>query len=361
MFLDLVREVTNGEKLASGENRYNCPFCFEEKHKLYIQEEYPYLWHCKHCDRSGNPITFVKELYSVDFLQAKDILEDYEYYIDDTEKTELKEALSSNTELTEAEQLYLLLDQFSKGQHEEYSNSQTALEPVPLPEGTKRLITKEKLPESFPYINYLLNRGISLYEMEYYGIMYLPNGVIKMPQTGKEVPIANSLVFPTYNDEGQVVYWNTRSIEKDPYIKAINAPEFENSFSKKNTIFNLDKAKKTGNIVISEGVLNAISTGNSGVATFGKQITDEQVQLLEQAFLENKNLNFYIFLDYDAKNQALELAKRIYVFSPNIYLVVNPYGNMDANDMGKEKALELISSAKRYYPGSGSELQLILS
>lgn len=41
----------------------NCPFCEKEKHFFYNQENG--LWDCKVCMKSGNPITFLRELYGL--------------------------------------------------------------------------------------------------------------------------------------------------------------------------------------------------------------------------------------------------------------------------------------------------------
>ena len=105
MFLDLLRETTTGELESGTEVRFNCPFCGDERQKFYVQDEDPYLWHCKYCDRHGNPITFVKEFYGVSFIDAKEILEGYDYYVGDTTKTKMNSY--SSAELTEAEQLFL--------------------------------------------------------------------------------------------------------------------------------------------------------------------------------------------------------------------------------------------------------------
>ena len=40
----------------------DCPFCEKQKHFFYNQENG--LWDCKVCHKSGNPITFLRELYN---------------------------------------------------------------------------------------------------------------------------------------------------------------------------------------------------------------------------------------------------------------------------------------------------------
>ena len=58
---------------------------------------------------------------------------------------------------------------------------------------------------------------------------------------------------------------------------------------------------------------------------------------------------YYIFLDNDAKDQELKLARRLFdsgVDYSRIYLVKNPYGNQDANDLGMIKTKQLLDQAK---------------
>lgn len=355
MFLDLVRETTGNEVESGSEVRFNCPFCGDERQKLYIQADEPFLWHCKYCDRHGNPVQFVKEFYGIPFVEAKELLESYDYYIDDEVRSKLNSY--SDTELTEAEQLLMLLSKANSTEAKEEVIDE--LNPVDMPKGFKLLKDNVDNPESYPYFNYLQKRNISPYLALYYNIGYIDDGSYYNPNKDTESFIRHSIVFTTKDKTGNVIYWSTRAIEKDAYVKSLNAPVLDGYYSKRNTIFNLYSAENTGSIVVSEGILNAITTGPSGVATFGKQVTDDQVLLLKQAYHRNPSLKFYIFLDTDANEQTLTLAKRIYEFTDNIYLVPNPYKGKDANDLGFEITKKLLDNAVQYSPNSLSELLLL--
>lgn len=355
MFLDLVRETTGNEIESGSEVRFNCPFCGDERQKLYIQADEPFLWHCKYCDRHGNPIQFVKEFYSLPFTEAKELLEGYDYYIDDEVRSKLNSY--TDTELSEAEQLLLLLSKPNVEEAKEEALDE--LKPVDMPVGFKLLKDNMENPESYPYFNYLQKRHISPYLAFYYDVGYVDEGSYYNPNKEAMSFIRHSIVFTTKDKRGQVIYWSTRAIENDAYVKSLNAPVLDGYYSKRNTIFNLYNAEKTGSVIISEGILNAITTGPSGVATFGKQITDVQVELLRQAYHRNPKLNYYVFLDTDANEQSLNLARRIYEFTDNIYLVTNPYKGKDANDLGFEVTKTLVDSAIRYTPNSLSELLLL--
>ena len=342
MFLDMLDEYTQGGRLeAQKELRYNCPFCGDSRHKFYVQDSEPYLWHCKYCDRRGNPVKFAMLLNSVPFSEAKDMLATYDYYVGNQEQTNLQNEFGSQ-ELTDSEKLFLLMhkdaldDSESKG-----------LEPNILPFGFNYLWDDKDNKKSYPYFNYLLSRGISLEDIKKYKVGYVDKGGYNHPETGKYIPLITSVVFITYNDDGVPIYWNTRSINPKSAQKSINAPATEGMYSKRTSIFNLDKAKKSGKIVIYEGVFNALMSGDSGVATFGKQVTDEQINLIK-GVTDSVDIPIYLFLDNDAKHETNELANKIYQFTHNLYIVINPYGDKDANDLGKNKVEELINKAVKF-------------
>lgn len=357
MFLDLLDEIATGKKDAGVETRYNCPFCNEQRQKFYVQNHEPYLWHCKYCDRSGNPVKLVMEYYSVGYPHAKEMLESYDYYLDNKDLNRVSEFYDDK--LSDAEQLALIASGMSGSLDD--SKSTHKLIPTKLPEGFKYLKDNVNNREAFPFINYLYNRGINMSMIVNYDIGYVVNGFFEHPGTGKNIPILSSIVFPTKDIFGNIIYWNTRAIASNAYVKSINAPSDSEHYSKNDTIFNLYNAVKTGHVVISEGVFNAMMSGISGVATFGKQITDSQIELLKEEYNKNSSIKFYVFLDNDAKKEILTLAKKLYDFTENVYLVINPYKGKDANDLGYSVTKELILSAKKYNPNSGIELSLLIS
>lgn len=356
MFLDMIDEYTQGGRLeAQKEVRFNCPFCGEERHKFYVQDSEPYLWHCKQCDRSGNPVKFVMLLNSVSYEDAKDILEVYDYYVGNLDQTKLQENFSDQ-ELTDSEKLFILVQGDTKAP---VNKEIKKLNPNPLPKGFKFLWDERYNKESFPYYNYLIKRGVTLDMIKKYHIGYVDNGSYIHPETGAILPIKTSIVFITYGISGEPIYWNTRSINKLSRQKSLNAPADSGTFSKRNSIFNLNNAIKTDKVVIYEGVFNALMSGDSGVATFGKQVTSEQLDLLRK-YVED-DTPIYLFLDNDAKDETDLLAKNIYKFHKYLYIVINPNGDKDANDLGKDTVSVLIKNAIKYDNSGRAQMLFNLS
>lgn len=321
------------------EYRYNCPFCSpNDDHKLYLhvgdgRDHYgkPLYgrWHCFKCGAKGNPPSFVMQLYGVSYREAIEELEAYDY---DPDRQWVSPA---SLGLTDEEYLLLAIRNELQPQEKE----KIAYVPPPLPEGYKRLVDNLHNPEAYPFLLYAHSRGFSIQDIVTHNVGYVVYGTVPLA-SGKTLTMTNHLVFLTHDNNGNYIYWNTRAIG-DSYVKSINAPSEDYEYSKKSTIFNLNLARHTGKVVINEGVPDALTVGTSGVATFGKQVTDEQVELIVDSV--EPETKVYILLDNDAKSEIIDLAERLYTLHRETYIVINPSGK-DANDLGSKAIWDVINN-----------------
>lgn len=348
MFLDLVREVAGIETQEGTEARFACPFCADDKRRLYLDTE-SNVWHCFHCDKAGNSVSFTKEVFEVNYRDALEILKTF-----DCEPGREHVAYFSKygDSLTDAEKLFLAMHE-----NDEEEETVEVVKTCPaFPIGYKPIIPNFNEPEARPFIEYLANRNVSYEDVEKHMMCYVVEGTVQ--RVGKTpLNLRNHIVFPTFNDDGSARYWNTRSIEPDAYVKAYNAPSEPHEYGKRDSIFNINQAQYTDKLIICEGVFDALTCGPSGIATFGKQVTDEQVLLIEQAIAKNPTLKVYIFLDRDAVEQGDKLAKQLLNTTQNVYLVNNTMGG-DANDLGSESVTQLIEHAEVYTPASSLKYML---
>lgn len=320
--------------MSNDEYMYNCPFCpHDTKHKLGLHvgsgKRYG-LWQCFRCGSRGNPAKFVMMLYGISYKDALQELEAFDYSPDG--QWESPQSLG----ITDEEYLLLTLrDIFNNREVEE---EEEKLTPPPLPIGYKRIVDNLTNPEVIPFLQYAERRGFSLQDLITHNVGYVINGSATLPD-GRSLTIRNHLVFLTHGDNGEYLYWNTRAIYKAD-LKTLNAPSTPEEYSKRTVIFNLNRAKRTPAIVINEGVPDALTVGESGVATFGKQLTKEQKKLLTKGLHSEQKL--YILLDNDAKKQIKTLAEDLYKEHRNTFIVLNPKG-LDANDMGRDAVWELIN------------------
>lgn len=330
-------DIELGEKKDLGyETRYNCPFCSPNNDfKLYVNSsgtKRDGLWNCKKCGKTGNPISFVMKYNQVGFTEAKDILELYDYEVSEFERE------ARDLGLSEEEMLMLMIDRIDEP---EELKSEDLLVPPPLPTGFKRLVDNLDNPEIIPFIDYLImKRKFTADDIFMHNIGYIVDGYTTTVQ-GKKVYLNNHVVFLTHDDNGNYQYWNTRSIEPDPVIKSFNGTALEGEYSKRSSVFNLNVAKHLKEIVIVEGVPDALTIGPEGVGTFGKQVTDEQVRVITKDLTPDQRI--YVMLDDDAQEEIVKLASKLYKVHSNTYVVINGT-NEDPNDMGREKTWDIIHS-----------------
>lgn len=328
----LTQEIGEPKENTIGELRYCCPFCGEKSYKFYVKQALDSSngqYHCKKCDEVGNPITFMKTYYNITGKQAFDLLESKNIDID---KTPL--LTTTNKDLTESEKLILMLRGAGK------ENTVLSVKPPKLPEGFKLIKDNLKNKEVIPFLVYLKGRGITLQQIIDNNIGYIINGYFYKSDGSSKVPLKNSIVFFTYDNEGNYQYWNTRSIDKNPFIKSINAPAKSDEIGRKDIIFNLNIARRKHFLVITEGVFDAMTFHEYGVATLGKQVTKTQIDKLIK-YVSPKT-SIYIMLDTDALDNNIDLAYKLKLHFDKVYFV--PHGDEDANDMGTQKAFEVLQN-----------------
>ena len=325
-YLDCIDDYSeSGQEVAT-----RCPFCGEHRHKLYISPDGKYI--CFKCGTHGGSLISL-------IMHTEHTTRDNAYRL-------LKEhgVSSSSIRIVTQSDNFSLLTELSTLM---YKKQETKSLSVPrFPKGLKLLEDNLANPESYPFLWYLKHRGLSLDDIIDNHIGYIVNGSVERDNK-PPLEINNSIVFITYNMDNQPIYWSTRSIEIHPYVKSLNGMSRSNEYSKKNVIWNMNHVTNDCDMVICEGVFNAISCtqGNYiGVATFGKNITNDQIRLMRDL----NPRNYLLFLDNDAREQQLELYQRLVnigVDSKKIRLVENPYGDKDANDLGKKTTRELLDDS----------------
>lgn len=309
----------------------SCPFCGERRHKLYISPRGQFI--CFKCGTHGGSLIGL-------IMQAEHTTQKDAYRL-------LKEhgvSSSSSKVISQADDfnLFTELSSIVYDTHE-----LKALSAPKFPKGLKLLENNLNNPEAYPYLWYLKRRGLSLEDIIDNHIGYIVMGSVERDNK-PPLEITNSVVFITYNKDNNPVYWSTRSIEQHPYVKSLNGMSKANEFSKRNVVWNMNHVTNDCDMVICEGVFNSITCtqGNYvGIATFGKSITDDQIRLMRD--LNPKH--YLLFLDNDAQEQQLELYQRLIsvgVANDKIRLVENPYGDRDANDLGKEITRKLLDDSR---------------
>jgi DNA primase len=113
---------------------------------------------------------------------------------------------------------------------------------------------------------------------------------------------ADRIFFPTFHPEtGEMIFWVARMFQNEKP----EAEKYVNPNGKTiSCLFNLDKARQYSTVIITEGTISAIAAGKNAIATFGKNVNDDQYLMLANEDFEE----FVIALDGDARQDAVDLA-----------------------------------------------------
>lgn len=173
----------------------------------------------------------------------------------------------------------------------------------------------------------LYNRGLTDDDIKFYNI-----------EGGKRIQIPNKVIGCLADF---ICNWEWR---KDRISKT--NPKYINSnegTKKSKILFNLHNISDNPNsIILCEGVFNAITAGRNAVASYGCEISDEQIQLLI-----NKNPKQLIIVydsDLPGTKGTLHVIQKLKnnKFNNNIYYLPMPKG-IDVNEMGKEKFINYLN------------------
>jgi len=150
------------------------------------------------------------------------------------------------------------------------------------------------------------------------------------------------IIFPSYDEFGEINYYLGRSYDKYNKLKYKN-PEV----SKMDIIFNEDKINWDSNIYLVEGVFDHISIPNS-VPMLGKVLND----VLYKKLIDKSEAKVIIVLDHDAKKDAINLYKRLNSTRlRNRVLIVDMPKGFDIADvhqkLGKRGVITLLSTARK--------------
>lgn len=284
-------------KKAGRDFKACCPF-HNEKTPSFVVNQQRQWFHCFGCGKHGNVISFVMERENVDFPNAVMILaRRYHIYVPEEsphgrygEKQYPKNSASPAVGFKE--RLYML--------HEKAQEwFARRLKEAPDSPVAQYLATRGLPPETVgkfgigasvdqwdAFMRFALHEGFSEEEL-------IASGLIV--KTDDDPPkkydrFRNRLMFPIWNEQGRVVGFSARTIEKDfKGAKYVNSPETP-VFRKGRILYALHLARqemgRKGYAVLCEGQLDVIAMHRAGignaVAPQGTAFTEEQAIMLKR-------------------------------------------------------------------------------
>lgn len=279
---DIVSVVSQHTALKKSGPRYSglCPFHNEKTPSFTVTPE-KQLYYCFGCQRGGNIVSFVMDIYKYTFPEAIEYL-----------------ANRAGIPI-EYQQGYSADNETYKRKKELYQINKDA--------AVFYYQTMRKSPKA---LTYLEKRGLSDATVKSFGIGYAPEGrnalydylkakgysdaqllesslVRKNEERGYYYDyFSNRIMFPILNVSDNVVAFGGRVLEKTAGPKYLNSPETY-VFLKHATLFNLNNAKSvldTQPLVVVEGYMDVISLCDKGVkntcATLGTALNKEHAKLM---------------------------------------------------------------------------------
>ena len=339
-----------------------CPF-HNEKTPSFVVNQQRQWYHCFGCGKHGNVITFVMERENVDFPNAVTILaHKYQIYIpEDTSWKERRRDGSAPQEprINYKERLYILHEKMQMWYAARLMENPSS----PVAEYLKtrglppEIIAKFGIGASVDKwdagMNYARREGFTEEELVTAGI------TIRTDDTPPKIydRFRNRLMFPIWNEQGRVVGFSARTIEKDfKGAKYVNSPETP-VFKKGRILYALHLARqemgKKGFAILCEGQLDVIAMHRAGhtntVAPQGTAFTEEQATMLKR-YADG----LYLAFDSDAAGtKAVFRAAELALPRGFALKVVRFPGGKDPDELlrnsGKEAIDEAVNGARDFF------------
>lgn len=265
-------------KVVSGtrEANVNCVFHEDTKYKMYINLSSG-AFNCFVCNERGN---IHKLLDKINVSSFPVDLKNFEFGSDVfIPKTEVKQNL------------------FKMPENLEFLSDETAK-------------IKSAFKDAF---DYLQRRGITNNQIYLYKLCVSPT-------------LPNRIIFPVI-ENGEYVSWVARTYSNG-IPKVLTPRAVDGTHGIKEYVYNLDKAAKTKQLIITEGTFDCLSVGPSGVCIFGKTATMTQLAKIIAA----RPRRVTVCLDPDAQKDALFFYNQLISHVEDVKFVLLPKGE-DPNSL----------------------------
>jgi len=289
--LQLLESILGKGKPTSGGNiSFFSPFTSHYKPKLEIRltpdAAGNYTWHCWISDKKGKSITTLFKQLNLPkerHEQLNRIIESTKY------RVPIKESKVNET--------------------------------IQLPAEYAPMWIKKNTPDYRNAMHYLLNRGVTVFDILKYRIGYCESG----EYSGK-------IIIPSYDKDGQLNYFVSRAFYKADKFKHKN-PKISKDIIGFEMFINWSQP-----IILCEGSFDAIAVKRNAIPLFGKIIQPA----LQKKIIEERVKNIYICLDADALKNALAIAEKFMAEGLNVYFV--ELQSEDASELGFRQITEIIEN-----------------
>jgi DNA primase len=294
---DIVDVIGKYVRLEQRGTNYwgKCPFHHEKTASFAVNSIGQY-YKCFGCGKSGDVISFIRDIESLDFTDAVKFLAERakmtlpEINIDDERVRENKKRRERVLDLLKDTAKFYVqnLHGDKADRHLDYIFKRKIASGTLLKFGIGASLSFDELPK------FLKAKGYTEQEM-------LDSGAVDSAKGRLYDSLGERLIIPIINQFGQVVAFGGRLLEKKDFANYKNTKETI-VFSKSNNLYNLNNLKKLKNekgldgIIIVEGYMDTISLVQAGienvVASMGTSLTKDQARIL-------KRYSDKVYISYD--------------------------------------------------------------
>lgn len=187
------------------------------------------------------------------------------------------------------------------------------LQKLDMPEGFHSLCTKNKSHAAMRSYKYLINRGLTDMDILRWKIGYCSKGEYK-----------NRIVVPSFDDDGDINYFVARSYTGDSY-------KYKNPKASKNIVFNELFVDWDSDLVLVEGVFDAIIAGNS-VPVLGSTVRSDS-KLIKKIVYHDTPV--YLAFDDDAQKKENKVIRMLSRYDIELYKI-DTSGYEDVGSMPRD-------------------------
>lgn len=196
-----------------------------------------------------------------------------------------------------------------------FSKQEVVEETVSLPAEFITLTGKQNSVSANSAFKYLFDRGLSRQDILRWKIGYCPNG-----------EYAGRIIIPSFNLEGKLNYFIARTY-RDDWLRYKNPP-----LSRNNIIFNHLYVDWDNDLVLTEGIFDAIVAGNA-VPLLGSSLNENSKLFME---IVRHDTPIYLALDPDAEKKSKILIREMMKYGIELHKV-DVSGYKDVGSMSREE------------------------
>ena len=280
--LKIIKNVLGRGYKSGHEYLFGCPFCKHHKKKMSVNVDKS-VFKCWICDKSGRDLGYIVRKFGT--RQDRDEWSKYD----------------DRVEITDFDFLFAEPETPSEQR-------------VDLPEALVSLTNRTPSRSAQVALRYLFKRGFTKDDILKWKIGYCSDG-----------EYAGRVVVPSFNEDGYANYFIARS-----YGDAW--PKYKNPPASRDIIFNELYVNWDEDLIIVEGVFDAIKAGNA-IPLLGSTLRESST--LFQTIVKSGN-RVFMALDEDASKKTRSIARLLLKYGVEVY-EIDTSGVEDVGEMTKEE------------------------